>query len=84
MNLSAGEMAEVPFAVVTVTSTIPVLPIGDVAVIEVAVLLVMAPAVAPKWTEVAEDRFVPVITTLVPPPVGPLVGRIEETVGPAP
>ena len=35
MNWSAGEVAEVPPGVVTVTSTVP-LPAGEVAVIEVA------------------------------------------------
>lgn len=33
--------------------------------------------VPPKVTEVAPVRFVPVITTIVPPFIGPLVGEIE-------
>ena len=71
MNLSPAEVAEVPPAVVTVTSTMPV-PAGEVAVTEVAVSAVMAVAGAePNFTEVAESRFVPVMTTLVPPAVGP-------------
>ena len=77
-----AEVVEVPPAVVTVTSTTPE-PAGEVTVIEVPVLLVMAPAGAPKWTEVAEDRLVPVTTTLVPPVEGPLVGTIDVTVGAA-
>ena len=84
VNLSPAEVAEVPPVVVTVTSTTPALPAGEVAVTDVAVLAVIKPAVVPNLTEVAEDRFVPVTTTLVPPTVGPLVGEMEMTVGPAP
>src|SRR5271165_699064 len=75
-------MAEVPPAVVTVTSTTP-RPAGAVAVTEVAVFAVMVAAVAPKSTAVAEPRFVPVMTTLVLPVEGPLVGRMLVTVGTA-
>jgi len=69
--------------VVTVTSTTPALPAGEVAVTEVALLAVIEPAVAPNVTEVAEMRLVPVMTTLVPPVAGPVVGRMEVTVGAA-
>ena len=70
-----------PPAVVTVTSTVPV-PAGEVAVIEVAELTVKAvAAVLPNLTAEAAVRLLPVIVTLVPPPVGPLVGAIEATVG---
>ena len=82
MNSSAGEVAEVPPAVVTVTSTVP-LPAGEVAVIEVAESAVIVAALDPKSTALAPPRLVPVMVTLVPPPVGPLVGLIEVTVGPA-
>ena len=64
----------------TVTSTVPV-PAGEVAVTEVAVLAVIAPVVVPNVTAVADSRFVPVTTTLVPPAVGPLIGAMEATVG---
>ena len=48
MNWSAADVAEVPPAVVTRTSTVPV-PAGEVAVIEVAELTVKpVAAVAPK------------------------------------
>ena len=57
------------------------MPAGDVAVIDVAVSAVMVADVVPKSTAVAEARLVPVMTTLVPPAVGPLVGAIEVTVG---
>ena len=81
MNWSAGEVAEVPPTVVTVTSTVPV-PAGAVAKIEVAELTVkLVAAVAPKFTAVAFVKFVPVMVTLVPPVVGPVVGVIELTVG---
>ena len=76
-------MADVPPAVVTLTSTVPALPAGDVAVIEVAELAVTVAEFEPKSTAVAEDRFVPVMTTWVPPAADPLIGRIEVTVGAA-
>ena len=83
MNWSAAEIADVPPAVVTRTSTVPV-PAGDVAVIEVAELTVKpAAGVAPKVTTVAPLRLVPVIVTDVPPGAGPNVGEIEVTVGAA-
>ena len=40
-------------------------------------------ALDPKSTALAPPRLVPVMVTLVPPPVGPLVGLIEVTVGAA-
>ena len=43
----------------------------------------MVADVVPNFTEVAEARSVPVMTTLVPPAVGPLVGAIKVTVGAA-
>ena len=42
---------------------------------------VMVAALEPKSTAVAPERLVPLMVTLVPPPVGPLVGLIEVTVG---
>ena len=57
-------------------------PAGAVAVIWVAELTVKPVAlVVPNFTAVAPERFVPVIITEVPPPVGPEVGEIEVTVG---
>ena len=70
-----------PLAVVTVTSTVPV-PAGAVAVIDVAVLAVNPVAeVVPNFTPVAELKLVPVMTTVVPPAAGPLVGLMPVTVG---
>nr|WP_280295041.1 hypothetical protein [Nocardia abscessus] len=64
----------VPPGVVTVTCTVPV-PAGATAVIWVAELTVNELAgVAPKLTAVAPVRFVPVMTTVVPPVTGPAFG----------
>ena len=79
-----------PPAVVTVMSTVPA-PAGEVAVMDVAVLAVKpVAAVAPNFTPVAALKLVPVMTTVVPPAVGPLevlmlvtVGTATETVKPA-
>ena len=72
-----------PPRVVTVTSTAPALPAGAVAVIDVAESAVTVAALAPKSTAVAESRLVPVMTTEVPPAVGPAVGAMLVTVGAA-
>ena len=73
---------EVPPTVVTRTSTVPTAPAGAVAVIWVE-LLTMKPVagVAPKTTAVAPLRLVPVMTTVAPPAVEPLVGEMPVTVG---
>ncbi len=68
---SALDVFEVPPAVVTVMSCVPV-PLGEVTVMEPAVSAVMVPGLAvPKSTAVALVRLLPVIVTLVPPPAGP-------------
>jgi hypothetical protein len=67
---------------VTVTSTVPAAPDGEVAVMLVALLTVkVVAAVAPNFTAVAPVKLVPVIVTDVPPVVGPLVGLMEVTEG---
>ncbi len=74
----------VPPAVVTVTSTVPAVPAGAVAVIRVALLTVkVVAAVGPNDTPVAPVRFVPVIVTVFPPAVGPAVGLTAVTAGAA-
>jgi hypothetical protein len=84
VNWSAELVALVPPGVVTVTSTAPAEPAGEVAVIWVAELTVKVVAlVLPSFTAVAPEKFVPVIVTVVPPAVGPLVGESEVTVGAA-
>ena len=70
-----------PATVVTVTSTVPAVSAGAVAVIEVAEFAVMVPAVAPNLTPEAEVRPVPVMVTEVPPAIEPPVGLIAVTVG---
>ena len=64
MNWSATlVVALVPLPVVTVTSTVP-LPAGDVAVIEVALLMVDdATAVLPNFTVAPAKKFVPLMIT---------------------
>ncbi len=81
MKWSADDVADVPLGVVTVTSTVPALPAGDVTVIEVAVSAVTVPATVPNSTAVASDRPVPVTVTVVPPAVGPEPGATAVTVG---
>ncbi len=82
MNLSADVKAEVPPPfVVTVMSTMPALPAGLVAVICVLESAVIVPAVPPKLTSVASDRFIPSIVTVVPPSVVPLDGETPVTTG---
>lgn len=81
MNRSAELAVLVPFGVVTVTSTVPV-PGGEIAVIwpELSTLT-LVPAFGPKPTTVAPVKFLPVIVTLVPPPVGPDAGFTPVTAG---
>jgi hypothetical protein len=77
-------VALVPPGVVTVTSTIPALWKGEVAVIWVTEsTLKLDELVLPKLTAVSLRKFVPVIVTLVPPPPVPEAGEIEVTVGAA-
>jgi hypothetical protein len=72
VNWSAADGPLVPPGVVTVTSTVPALPAGDVAVIVVPFVTEnVVAAFAPNFTAVAPVKFVPVIVTLVPPAVEP-------------
>ena len=82
MNLSAVDVALVPTGVVTVMSTGPADPGGEVAVICVTLFTVkLMAAVPPNFTLVAPVKPVPVMTTLVAPAVGPLTGARDVTVG---
>ena len=82
MNRSWALVTEVPWALVTVTSTTPV-PAGAVAVMEVAELTLKAVAgVEPKWTAEAEVSCWPVMVTTVPPEGGPVDGLTPVTMGP--
>ena len=83
VNWSAGEVADIPPGVVTVTSTTPV-PGGSSAVIVVSETTVkLVAGVMPKSTAVAPVKAVPVIVTVVPPVTGPSVGLMLVTVGAA-
>jgi hypothetical protein len=82
VNWSAGLVADVPPGVITVTSTVPAEAAGDVAVTDVGELTVKLEAgVGPKSTTEAFSRSVPVIVTVVPPPVGPTEGLTPVTAG---
>jgi hypothetical protein len=64
------------------TEAVPAVPAGVVAAIEVALTTVTFVAAAPPIvTPVAPVKFVPVMVTLVPPPVGPEIGLMALTVG---
>ena len=85
MNWSPATGAEVPPGVVTVTSTVPATPTGEVAV-QVVVLEhdTEVPALAPNLAVVVlvpVTNPVPVTVTTVDPPSGPAGGLMEVTVG---
>ena len=65
----------------TATATAPAGITGVVAVIEVADVTLKAAGIPPNVTSVAAVRFVPVMTTAVPPVAGPVTGDSEATVG---
>ena len=72
----------VPAGVVTCTSTVPWLCAGVTAMIDVGLLtLKLAAGVPPNVTDVASLRSVPLMTTLVPPLVDPVLGETDVTVG---
>jgi hypothetical protein len=81
---SAELVAEVPPGVVTVTSTVPAEPAGEVAVTLVSLATVNdVAAVLPKLTAVAPVNPLPVIVTAVPPAIGPPAGETPVTTGAA-
>jgi hypothetical protein len=67
--------------VVTVTSTVPAVPAGEVTKSWLAVSEVITPVPAPKWTALVDERFEPELVTEVPPLVGPLAGLTPATTG---
>ncbi len=84
MYWSAAPVVLVPPTVVTVTSTVPAVPAGAVALMLVPLLTVkVVAAVEPNDTPVAPVKLVPVIVTVFPPAVGPAVGLRAVTVGAA-
>ncbi len=66
---------------VTMTSAGPAVPGGVVAMIDVDVTVPTVAAAPPNVTVAPLAKSVPLIVTLVPPAVGPLVGNTDETVG---
>ena len=67
---------------VTTTFFAPAVPVGVVAVIEVALKIVtLVAAVPPMATAAPLTKFVPVMVTEVPPAVGPELGEILLTEG---
>ena len=82
VNSSPALVGEVPPGPVTVMSTVPAGLAGEVAVICVSESTVNeAAGVAPKVTAVAPVKSAPVMTTEVPPAVGPELGTTELTAG---
>ena len=82
VNWSADEVALVPYAVVTVTLTVPADSAGDMAVIEVDEFIVISSApVDPKATSKTSEKLVPEMVTDVPPAVAPEVGDMDVMVG---
>jgi hypothetical protein len=82
VNWSAGLAADGPPGVVTVTSTPPAACAGVTAEMDVEEITVTeVAAIPPNETAVAPVKLVPLIVTLVPPLVEPLLGLRLETVG---
>ena len=77
-------MGDVPPAASRVTSTVPSVPEGLVAVICVPLSLSTGTEADPNITAVTPLRFAPEIVTVVPPPSGPDGGETPVTVGWAP
>jgi hypothetical protein len=80
-NSFAVAVADCDPPVVTLTYCFPAIPAGDVAVNLPVVLLyeTLVAAFDPKATVEAEEKFVPVISTTVPPLVEPVMGLIAVT-----
>jgi hypothetical protein len=82
VNWSATLVALVPPGVATVTSNVPRVPVGDVAVMELGLFtLKFAAGAVPNFTALAPVKPVPVMVTDVPPVLGPEAGLMEVTVG---
>jgi hypothetical protein len=82
VNLSTGDVADVPLGVVTVTSTVPV-PAGETAEIDVGELTMNdVAAVVPNVTAVAPVNPLPAMETGVPPASDPELGLMPVTLRP--
>ena len=78
--VNAFTLLKVPPDVSTLTIFAPAVPVGVVAVIDVAVLVNTVALTSPTFT-VAPVKFVPPIVIVVPPVVGPLEGLTLEISG---
>ena len=76
-------MELVPPGVVTVMSTVPTGPAGDVTVMDVALATAKLPVVVPNLTALTAVKPVPVIVTEVNPTDRPATGLTAVTVGAA-
>src|SRR2546421_2532343 len=75
-------MGLVPSGPLTLTSTVPAGPAGEIAVIELSELTVKpSTSVVPNSTAVVPMKPAPRIITVVPPPTGPLVGDTSSKAG---
>ena len=83
LNSYADAEVTDPAVVVTITSTVPADFAGVLTVTVVEDRAVIVAAVPPKVTLDVAASSVPVMTTLVPPTVGPLVTSSDEMVGAA-
>ena len=83
MNWSEPVALLTPPGPETMTSTVPALCAGEVAVIDVGPFTTNDAAVPPNDTDVAPVKPPPVIVTEVPPVTGPLEGLTFETAGTA-
>lgn len=82
MNLSAKLLILEPPGAVTVTSTVPAYPTGEVAMISVVLSTVKLDASEePKLTAVVPMKPFPIIMTEVLPVVGPEEGLMLVTTG---
>ena len=80
--MNALVLVAVPKLVVSATVlAIPASPAGVTIVSDVAVFVSLVATTPSTVTEVAPDKFVPVMTVLVPPAVGPEVTESEVIVG---
>jgi hypothetical protein len=82
-NRSAEDVALVTPATVTVTSEKPDEFAGAVTRIEVELLEITVAGVPPKLTVAPLAKFIPAMSTTVPPVVGPDAGMMPVTVGTA-
>src|SRR5437667_12836177 len=77
----AGSLALWPSGLVTVTSTVPSACGGAVAVMEVLWTVTLVAGVPPNVTVAFGTKLAPVMVTMVPPALGPELGRMVVTIG---